>query len=263
MAQGVTKYLGTLIVPCCGAIHSLVVERSRMMSIREDEAVHVVLVDDHPVVRTGLARIIGSWSRSSGVSEFAHGADLVSRWIPAADHVVAIVDLCMPVMDGYETLQWLKHNKPTVPALALTFDPSVEAVARAMSCGARGILDKVSSEREYHAALNDVVLTGFHYNALVASYLERREQLRAAREANPGLLEKLTDRELEFCDQVCSLDDPSYAVIAERMGISVNTVEVHRRNLFKKFGVRTRQSLFRALQRWKVIRGGDRGATMP
>ena len=76
-------------------------------------------------------------------------------------------------------------------------------------------------------------------------------------------IELLTDRELEFCDQVCSLDDPSYAVIAERMGISVNTVEVHRRNLFKKFGVRTRQSLFRALQRWKVIRGGDRGATMP
>jgi DNA-binding NarL/FixJ family response regulator len=218
------------------------------------EQVRVMLVDDHPVVREGLTRVVSAWSRCASVTAYGNGAELVAGLSADQGAALAIVDLVMPEMDGFETISWLKSNRPKVLAIALTFDPSVEQVARAMACGARGALDKVATLADYHKALEDVSISGFHFNPLVARSIEHMESLRVRPEALNGIVQKLTDRELVFCDELSALDDPSYEVIAKRMGVSVNTVEVYRRNLFKKFGVRTRQGLFRALQRWRLLK---------
>lgn len=218
------------------------------------DRVHVMIVDDHPVVLEGLTRLVNAWSRCGQVTTYGNGLELVAANTECAGPTVAIVDLAMPGMDGFETISWLKRNRPQVLALALTFDPSVEQVTRAMACGARGALDKVASLPDYHKALDDVVVSGFHFNTLLARSMEQVETLRVRPEALAGIVQKLTDRELVFCDELAALDDPSYEVIAKRMGVSVNTVEVYRRNLFKKFGVHTRQGLFRALQRWRLMK---------
>lgn len=108
------------------------------------QPIPIALVDDHTLFRSVLADMIQGTERFNVVVQAADGAEYLHAVKQGAEVAVAVVDLCMPVMDGFETIAWIRANTPGTRALALTFELSAEVHERALQAGACGFLRKDS-----------------------------------------------------------------------------------------------------------------------
>ncbi len=96
---------------------------------------------------------------------------------------------------------------------------------------------------------------GFHMNEFMRSLITGHANGQQARPTGRDrVLKCLTKRELEIIEEICAHDDPPYNTVAERMGISENTVHTHRARIFNKLGVNNRQGLLRAALNWKILK---------
>lgn len=219
----------------------------------------VVLVDDHHLMRSGLAATVNGLGGYRVVLEAGHGGELVEairsmRAQGKALPKVAIVDLHMPVMDGFATISWLRDNAKEVLPLALTMDSDDAAVARSVHHGARGFLLKTVRPTILKHALDSLVLTGYYYSEKVGEAM-RNESASEATHQREGdqIRAAITPRELAFLELVCDPSEPTYEEIAQRMGISQRTVENHRVALFEKFGIKSKAGLVLFAARWKLV----------
>jgi DNA-binding NarL/FixJ family response regulator len=167
---------------------------------------------------------------------------------------IAIVDLNMPVMDGYETLAWLRTNAPEVRALVLTFDAADDAMVRAVHAGARGFILKNARPEQLRIALDSIMLTGYYYTDQVhhALVTEPDKAKRAGKE-HDELVALISPRELDFLRMVCSEDELTYEEIAQRMGVHRRTVDNFRMSLFDKLGLRSKTGLVLFAMRYGII----------
>jgi two-component system invasion response regulator UvrY len=217
----------------------------------------VALVDDHHLVRAGVAVMVNTLGGFRVALEAAHGRELVERLRERAragmpPPAIAIVDLNMPVMDGYATLQWLRTNEPAIRALALTFDGGDDAMVRAARCGARGFILKNARPDQLKAALDDLVTTGYHYTDEVSDALQRDGHRMRLSEAH--VHELLTPREREFILHVCSENEPTYDEIAALMGIHRRSVDNHRASVFTKFHIKSKTGLVLFAMRYGLVK---------
>lgn len=219
----------------------------------------VALVDDHHLVRAGLVATVNGLGGYRVALEAAHGRELVEqlehrRNDRLADPTIAIVDLNMPVMDGYATITWLRTHAPDILPLALTFDAADSAVLRAVHAGARGFLLKSARPQVLKAALDSLLLTGYYYSGEVqdARIRELEEKHNEVRERD-GVLDRITPREREFLSFVCDEAELTYEQIADRMGVQRRTVDNFRLALFEKFDIKSKTGLVLFALRWKLI----------
>ena len=186
--------------------------------------------------------------------EAAHGRDFIEQLKHGDPPAIAIIDLNMPVMDGFETIGWLRENHPQVRSLALTFDPAEDALVRAVRCGARGFILKSARPAVLCAALDSLILTGYYYT----------DEMHRSMQENPGMmtrqererertLKQITPREMEFLMLVCSPDEPTYEQIADMMGVHRRTVDGYRIALFDKFNIKSKTGLVLFAMRWGLL----------
>jgi len=213
------------------------------MSIAEPNTssapVRIAVVDDHPMIHAGLAHIIGRLNDYS-VALFAfNGQDLIAQHEAAEPVDIAIVDMYMPVMDGVETIQWLRANWPSTRVLGLSFDRSPAIVHAALSAGACGFIPKDISPKDLRAALDGVRHRGcYHHDPLIREHLAG-----GAAAPPPDLSTALTATEKKVLDCVCMPDEPTWEMVADRLGKSVPTVDSHRAALYKKLKVKSKSGL--------------------
>ncbi len=214
----------------------------------------VVLVDDHHMVREGLAATIDAFDDYAVVLQAAHGRELIDSIDQVPDPAIAVVDLHMPVMDGYATIAWLKEQRPGVLPLALTFDAGEEALMRAIRAGARGFLGKNARSAVLKHALDSLVRTGyFQTSEAHLELLDRSGAKTRTEQEREAILARITTREQEFLRLVCSGEELTYEQIASLMKLSVNTVENHRVNLFEKFGIKSKAGLVLFAYKWRIV----------
>lgn len=214
----------------------------------------IAVIDDHPAVRIGIAAIADQWPLGKVALQATDGEDYVRNQSSAGPIDIAIVDLSMPIMDGYSTMQWMKENQPSTMPLAISFEMSADTVRRAMRSGARGVLDKTTQPQEFHTAFDHLRSTGNYVNDLLRdSLVQNGTTNNSSQVPHPKILNAISHRERVFLKHLCAPDDPSYEEIGARMSISKNTACTYSKSLFKKFGVNTRQGLFRAALNWKLI----------
>jgi two-component system invasion response regulator UvrY len=215
----------------------------------------IALVDDHHLVRTGLVGMVNALGGFRVTLEAAHGRELIDRLNEAALPAVAIVDLNMPVMDGYATIAWLHANRPTVLPLALTFDATDDALVRAVRAGARGFILKNARPEHLKKALLSIIHTGYYYADIdqrdVHAHPERLTDHERERER---VLERISLREMEFLQLVCSDEEPTYDEIAMVMGVHRRSVDNYRTNLFDKFRIKSKTGLVLFALRWGVVK---------
>ncbi len=201
----------------------------------------VALVDDHELVRNGLRAIVNEFKGYSVIFEALNGKDFIkqSKLHPIPD--IVILDITMPVMDGYETAAWIRKNLPETKVLALSMLDNETAVIRMVKNGARGYVLKDSKPIHLQQALDAVRDHGFFMNEMVnmkmVNYLNGSME-HAKRE---NILENISEREAEFLVHAAS--ELSYKEIAEEMKVSPRTVEGYRDSLFLKLDVKTRIGL--------------------
>jgi DNA-binding NarL/FixJ family response regulator len=212
--------------------------------------ISVALVDDHTLLRNMLGTMIGNMPDYEVVLDAANGAEFVKALETNAAHIsVAVVDLHMPVMDGYETIAWLRKHRPGTRALALTFEGTQQAMERALEAGACGFVLKDASYAEFKAALDQVAVLGRYENRSVLDNVPE-----VTRELPEGL-PLLTDRELEFVLLACDPLELTYEIIADRMHVHRRTVDGYRNSAFGKMNVKTRAGLVLAAVQCGLIPG--------
>lgn len=217
----------------------------------------VALVDDHTLVRTALVGLVNRLGGYKVVLEAGDGKAFSKALTSAPTVELAIIDLNMPVMDGFATISWLHHTHPAIKPIALTFDGSEESVIRAVRCGARSFLLKNMRPDHFKRALDAVRDTGYFTSDVESqSYPEAAlSRLQLEREL-PRVLEDITPKELAFIKLAASPAEYTYEEIAELMRTKVSTVETHRRNVAQRWGIKSRAGLVIFAYRWGIVKVG-------
>lgn len=200
--------------------------------MREHEAgaVRVVVVDDHPVVRDGVAAMLGSVPDLDVVGQAGSGPEAV-RLAEELDPDVVVMDLRMPGLNGIEATRRLHRSQPHVGILVVTVFADDTSVFPAIRAGARGYLLKDAGRTELLHAVETVARGGAIFSPGIAAKV--MAYLTAASRPLPGPdFPELTGRERAVLEQIAL--GLTNAEIAERLGISGKTVSNNVSNILAK-----------------------------
>ncbi len=192
--------------------------------------IRMLLADDHTLFREGLRALFASEGDIEVVGEAEDGEEAVRKASELRPDVV-VMDILMPVLDGIEATRRIRAALPEVKVLVLSMYDDEEHVQRLLAAGASGCMLKRATSDELVRSLREVVAGGMALDPAVAAKVVKDYVRRVQREqeAPPG---ELTPRELEVLRLVA--DGHSNQAIADRLGLSRKTVDVHRTNLMRK-----------------------------
>lgn len=197
--------------------------------------ISVAITDDHTLFRNGIKEQVNRQDDLKVVLTAENGEDLLCQ-LDAVKSLpdVFLLDISMPVMNGYETIIHLKRRLPHAKVVALSMYDDEFPVISMLSKGAGAFLPKGAEPEELYTAIRTVYMDGTYVNAKVANLPGSQKELAA-------LVPNITDRQMEFL-AYCATDF-SYKEIAEKMGISTRTVENYCESLFRKLEVNNRIGL--------------------
>lgn len=200
----------------------------------------VLVVDDHSLLRTGVANIINHEPGLEVVAEAANGRDGVAAFLEHHPDIV-LMDLRMPEMEGVEAVRRIREVDPQARVIVLTTYDADEDIARALKAGAKAYVLKDISADALIACIREV-LAGKTYLApsAAAKLAERVTQV------------QLTPRELAALRLLAN--GQSNKEIATSLDISERTVKTHLAHLFEKLGVTSRTEAVRVATRRGLVR---------
>lgn len=203
--------------------------------------VTIALVDDHVLLRKGLAKLLKELNYQV-VFEADNGKEFIRKLKTHKAPDMVLMDINMPLMDGYEATLWLKKHHPQIKVLALSMYEDENAIIRMIKSGAKGYILKDSHPVELKAALKAINTKGFYQSELVnGKLIHIINKLDDPKHSGTKQLLGLNEREIEFLNHACS--EMTYKEIAEQMGISTRTVDGYRDALFEKLGCKSRVGL--------------------
>lgn len=198
------------------------------------EIITIAIVDDHTLFRSGLANLLEEFEEIEVIFEAVNGLDLQAKIANHHEVQLILMDISMPVMDGYAATKWVKANFPNTHVLALSMLEDEKAIIGMLKAGAGGYMLKESTPTDLLLAIKAVVTKGFYVNDLVSGRL-----LVAIKDGDSKPL--FTTRELTFL-QHCSTE-LTYKEIADLMNVSPRTVDNYRESLFAKLNIKSRTGL--------------------
>ena len=198
------------------------------------EPLKAILVDDHPLFRKGLAELFEQDGRirvAGIVGTLAEARPLIAQ-----KPDVVVMDLNIPGQDGVESIRLLIDEGLKIPVIALTMSDSEEDMAAALRAGARGYLLKSMEPGE----VIEAILRAARGEVVVAPAMTAKlvRLLDGKSDAAGSLMDQLTPREREILD--CLTRGKSNKAIAQELGISIDTVKLHVRNVLTKLNLSSR-----------------------
>lgn len=200
----------------------------------------IAIIDDHRLVAAGIADLIRKFENYDVQLMAENGLDLLSQLEQSSQLPdIALVDVNMPEMDGFETTEQLRLRYPAIRVLVLSMEDREDQIIRMIRNGARGYLLKDCRPAELRQAFDDVMSKGFYYSDFLANHLVNNLVAPSTHPVStPPQSFNLNDREQEFLTLACS--ELTYNEIADRMFVSPRTVEGYRDSVFQKLNVKTR-----------------------
>lgn len=192
--------------------------------------IRVMLVDDHEMVRRGLALMLQTFEDFDLVGEATNGAQAVELCAQARPDVV-LMDLVMPIMDGVQATRLIRQKHPETRILTLTSFSDQERIEEALKAGALGYLLKDTSIEQLAHAIRSA-------HAGKASLSPDAANAVISMATQPAIGHNLTTREREVLTLMAA--GLSNLQIAERLSVGRATIKSHVSNLLKKLGVATR-----------------------
>lgn len=194
--------------------------------------IHIMLVDDHPLVRDGLRARLESVAHFRIVAEAAN-ADEALRHAEQSVIDLVLMDINMRHVSGIEATAQFHQRFPGIAVLILSMHDKLEYVTQAMQAGARGYLLKDAPGKEIVQAIETVISGGIYYSEVLARQLAR-----------PLVQDnQLTVREHEVLQHLACGE--SNKQIARALDLSVRTVESHRLNIKRKLGIEGQAELIK------------------
>ncbi len=195
-------------------------------------------MDDHILIAKALSNIISNFEMFDVLYECENGKQLqdqflISKILPD----IVMLDISMPIMDGFETAKWLKDTYPEILILALSMQDDEQSLIKMIKNGANGYLLKNTNPVELEKTLLMMLQNGSYYPEWAASKVFANMNSKASSKNQIAI----SDREREFLKY--TVTEMHYKEIAEKMCCSPRTVEGYRDNLFDKLELKTRVGL--------------------
>lgn len=198
----------------------------------------LVIIDDHLLFAESLERLINSSTSFKVKFHAKNGMDFIQKLEQEKElPSVILLDVNMPVMNGFETMQWLSKFYPEIKVLILSMEDDEEVIIKMLRAGANGYLLKDIHPEKLKVALNEVVEKGYYHSDKVAQTLLHALKPADSEDVKPDLKEN----ELTFIKLACT--EMTYKEIADKMMLSPKTVDGYRDSLFKKLQVKNRVGL--------------------
>lgn len=201
---------------------------------------NIALVDDHNLFRKGLIKLINlgdTQHKYNILFEAENGNDLKEKMTQPPFPDIILMDIDMPGMDGFETVEWLQRTHPAIKVLVISMLESEMAILRMLRLGVKGFLSKDIEVEDMHSALESIGSNGFYYSDAATEVMNRKIQ----DTVTPNTAIKLKEKELEFLKLAAT--ELTYNQIADQMHLSPKTIDGYRENLFNQLQVKTRVSL--------------------
>jgi DNA-binding NarL/FixJ family response regulator len=212
----------------------------------------ILLVDDHQVVRRGVAAVIGDARPEWEVcGEASTGREAVAAAASLRPDIV-VMDICMPDMNGLEATREILKNNPGTEVLILSMHESEQMVHNVLDAGARGYILKQDAGNDLIAALEAVRQHKLFFTSRVSEVVLSGYLSHAGAEASPDAPSgRLSPRELEIVKLVA--ESKSNKEVANILLISVKTVESHRAHIMEKLGLHSIAELVRYAIRNNIV----------
>lgn len=200
--------------------------------------INILVVDDHPVVRTGLKQILAAAPDIRITGEAGSGEEAL-KLLKRKKYDLLILDIALPGISGLEVLRRIKAAMPAVPVLILSMYPEEHYAVRTLKLGAAGYLSKEHFPDDLIIAIRKVMNGGKYLGQYVEDNVE--SSLRAADKRAPH--ETLSPREHQVMCLLAS--GKSVGEIAKELTLSVKTVNTHREHILQKLDLRNNVGIAR------------------
>lgn len=202
-------------------------------------SIRLVMADDHALLREGIRARLGAYEDIEVLGEASNGKEALTL-IREKDPDLILLDLSMPTMSGLEVARELKQAKCRTKVLILSMHENPEYVRQMIASGVRGFVLKDSSSDDLVRAIREVASGHAFFSPRISKELLEEKAVTPEQKLQKRALSK---REMEILSLIAgSLRNKE---IAEKLGLSVRTVETHRSRIMKKLGVDNVASLTR------------------
>jgi DNA-binding NarL/FixJ family response regulator len=205
-------------------------------------SIRIVIADDHTLFRQSLALLLQQAPGIELVAEAADGPALLQALSEMATLPdIALIDIDMPGMNGVELNERLQADYPQIKVVVLSIYTQERIISRMINAGASAYLFKNCEKEEFIQAIETTYKSGFYVNKQVFEALQRVKKPPTELKNINAIAIELTNRETEILRLICQ--EYNNNEIAEKLSLSVRTVEGHRNNLLLKTGCRNTAGL--------------------
>lgn len=209
------------------------------------DKIKIIIVDDHLLFSESLSYLIGSFKEFEVIGNYCNGKEFINAL--SAETLmpnVILLDVNMPIMNGIETMKWIKVNYPCLKVIVLSLNDDEDEIMKMIENGVKGYLTKDTSSNQFREALLKVYNDGFYYSEIISNFLINKMK-------NSHNRAFLKEREVEFIKLACT--EKTYKEIAVEMCLSPKTVDGYRENLFQKLEIKTRIGLVLYAMKNKIV----------
>jgi DNA-binding NarL/FixJ family response regulator len=209
------------------------------------DKIKLLLADDHPLIREGFKSLLGKNENFEIVAEAGNGIELLEEFEKTKPDII-LTDISMPLLNGFEAMEQLIKQGVSVKFIVLTMHEEQVYILNALRIGAHGYVLKNIEGPDLEKAIITVYQGGKYFSPIITNIIAESFQ-----RPEDGVIEEITSREKEVLQLVAH--GYSTKQIADKLSISIRTVESHRINMLRKMKVSNSAELIKKSMQLNLI----------
>lgn len=209
----------------------------------------IVVVDDHTVISSMLENYINASDNYRVLYTSSNGKELLQKLDEGGDlPSIILLDIHMPVMNGFQTMLKLKDSYPDIKVVILSMEDAESSILQFLHLGARGYLFKgMPSPKVIIECFDKILNQGYYYPKYITE-----EMIHAGKRKVSDKQWKVTKRQMDFLE-LATQTAKTYKEIADEMNLSIKTIENYQGEVFRQFGVKNRPALMLFVQKYNIV----------